>query len=232
MNIKNYCPIELNDLIRIGSPNDGGYVLPQCCIDNTEILLSFGISDDWNFEKDFSTKSKAMFISYDYSIKNSYIPRREDFLSVFDNKRGFYIPKFLDLYDDDSHICFNTIFNTTESNLILIKMDIEGGEFLVIPQLIPYLDRIVGLIIEFHSIDNNPQFEQILNVLLQKFYIAHFHGNNYSPMKNGIPVVSEITFINKKFVKEPVSLSNKKYPIDGIDSPCLKNAPDYILEFK
>jgi hypothetical protein len=46
-------PIALDDLIRIGQRNDGGYVLPRRAIAATNILLSFGISSDWRFEEDF-----------------------------------------------------------------------------------------------------------------------------------------------------------------------------------
>jgi hypothetical protein len=64
-------PIELDDLIRVGHESDGGYVLPKRCIEKTDILLSFGISDDWSFEDYFTRKKKARVFSYDYSIKDS-----------------------------------------------------------------------------------------------------------------------------------------------------------------
>ena len=42
---KNNC-----SLIRLGNNNDGGYVVEENSIKNSEILLSFGLSDDWSFE--------------------------------------------------------------------------------------------------------------------------------------------------------------------------------------
>ena len=39
-------------------------------IENTKILLSFGISDDWFFEKDFSKINNVKIYSYDHSIKD------------------------------------------------------------------------------------------------------------------------------------------------------------------
>ena len=43
--------IDNNDLIRIGSLNDGGYILSKNLTKNLNLLISFGISDNWDFEK-------------------------------------------------------------------------------------------------------------------------------------------------------------------------------------
>jgi hypothetical protein len=62
-------PIQLYDLVRIGKNGDGGYVLSQIQVDKTEMLLSFGISDDWSFEMDFSQKKQNLILyAYDYSV--------------------------------------------------------------------------------------------------------------------------------------------------------------------
>ena len=37
-------------LCRLGKNNDGGYLIGPKSIENTETLISFGISDDWTFE--------------------------------------------------------------------------------------------------------------------------------------------------------------------------------------
>ena len=46
------------NLLRLGNKNDGGYVVEKNSIKNSEILLSFGLSDDWSFESDFSKLGK------------------------------------------------------------------------------------------------------------------------------------------------------------------------------
>jgi hypothetical protein len=53
-------PVALDDLVRLGSRHDGGYVLPRRAIAATDILLSFGINDDWNFEKQFLRAYKSL----------------------------------------------------------------------------------------------------------------------------------------------------------------------------
>ena len=46
-------PIDVNDLIRLGRPNDGGYVVTKKILSISDGLLSYGINKDWSFEKDF-----------------------------------------------------------------------------------------------------------------------------------------------------------------------------------
>ena len=43
--------IENNELVRLGSVDDGGYVAPKQTILSSELLVSLGISDNWDFEK-------------------------------------------------------------------------------------------------------------------------------------------------------------------------------------
>ena len=42
-----------NELIRLGSRYDGGYVILKKQIKETNCLVSFGVSDNWDFEEDF-----------------------------------------------------------------------------------------------------------------------------------------------------------------------------------
>ena len=55
-------------LIRVGSLNDGGYVVPVDAVKQTKTLISFGLFDDWKFEKDFKKLSNCKVICYDNSV--------------------------------------------------------------------------------------------------------------------------------------------------------------------
>jgi hypothetical protein len=63
-------PINLDDLIRLGNTNDGGYILSKRMIDKTKIVLSFGVRDDWTFEENFARMKNVKIYSYDYSTKD------------------------------------------------------------------------------------------------------------------------------------------------------------------
>jgi hypothetical protein len=67
-NLERYHPVELDDLIRIGRDHDGGYVISKRQIEKTDILLSFGINDDWSFEADFEKRKRVKIYAYDYSV--------------------------------------------------------------------------------------------------------------------------------------------------------------------
>jgi len=56
------------ELIRVGKENDGGYCIPKKSLKNTSILYSFGLGDDWSFEKQFREHSGAKVVCVDYSV--------------------------------------------------------------------------------------------------------------------------------------------------------------------
>jgi hypothetical protein len=60
-------PVYTNDLVRLGRNCDGGYLVNRRALQNAG-LISFGINDDWSFEKDFSTHSNEQILMYDGSI--------------------------------------------------------------------------------------------------------------------------------------------------------------------
>jgi hypothetical protein len=80
-NLERYHPVELNDLVRLGRDHDGGYVVSKRQIEKTDILLSFGINDDWSFEADFERQKPVEIYAYDYSVskKCKQTEIRDDF---------------------------------------------------------------------------------------------------------------------------------------------------------
>ena len=57
------------ELVRIGSENDGGYVVSSSAVSNAQYLFSGGYGNDFSFEKDFLRISSAdSVIMFDYSI--------------------------------------------------------------------------------------------------------------------------------------------------------------------
>jgi hypothetical protein len=66
--LNKFHPIQLANLIRLGRDWDGGYVVSNEQIQKTEILLSFGINDDWSFENDFEKIKHIKIQAFDYSV--------------------------------------------------------------------------------------------------------------------------------------------------------------------
>jgi hypothetical protein len=68
--------LKLDDLIRVGRIWDGGYVISESLMKQSSVLLSFGINDDWSFEKDFNTRSGVRCYCFDFSIHNKTFFKR------------------------------------------------------------------------------------------------------------------------------------------------------------
>lgn len=66
---KTFLPKFKTSLIRIGKDNDGGYCVPKKSVINSDLLFSFGLNDDWSFEKDFMCiNSKTKVFVFDKSV--------------------------------------------------------------------------------------------------------------------------------------------------------------------
>ena len=63
-----FFPKYKTELIRLGKDNDGGYLVPIKSIECTKNLYSFGLDDDFSFEKDFSKKQNINIYCYDHSV--------------------------------------------------------------------------------------------------------------------------------------------------------------------
>lgn len=62
-------PIDHPNLRRLGSPNDGGYVVPIEALERASILLSFGLSVDWSFERDaLALNPRLTLHAYDHTV--------------------------------------------------------------------------------------------------------------------------------------------------------------------
>ena len=66
LNLYNFLkPIYKTKLIRLGSENDGGYLINENVIGKVDNLVSLGIEHNWDFEKDMYYKSNCKIHAYD-----------------------------------------------------------------------------------------------------------------------------------------------------------------------
>lgn len=65
--------IDYARLSRLGRPHDGGYVVPLDAIVTSTCMLSFGISQDWQFERDVQRINPDISIyAYDHSVDKKF----------------------------------------------------------------------------------------------------------------------------------------------------------------
>ena len=77
--------VNKSNLIRIGPKTDGGYIVDKRILGKNNILVTCGLNDDWEFEKEFVKKNKdhKLLKKYDWDfISNQY-------LEVFQNLTNY-----------------------------------------------------------------------------------------------------------------------------------------------
>lgn len=118
-----------------------------------------------------------------------------------------------------------------DAKRVFLKMDIEGNEYRVLPQILAFSDRIDLMTIEFHDTDPlRPVFQAQIEAALEHFSIVHLHGNNIAGVgRDGLPECLEITFLNKRF---PVSDRRRnRLPVPGLDRANDPGRPDLVIRF-
>lgn len=198
-------PKHLYDLLRIGRNNDGGYLVEKDSFKDSKALISFGLSFDWSFEKDFyKFNPNAPIHCYDHTVKYSAIKKfsYRSLLNIFNKKyysmlgfknifKNFYLSIDYKNFFKENRIHFrsaigigtnlisiNDVFAKINSNDIFLKIDIEGSEYRVLNDILGVQEKLSGLVIEFHNIDLH--MDKILNFVnnLSLLKVVHIHGQN------------------------------------------------------
>jgi len=224
---------------RIGKQNDGGYVITHLP-GKYDVFLSGGISNDISFEEDFliwHPEQKLTCFAFDGTING--LPTRPTTDIRFIRKN---------LGATNTEHTTNLQEYMKEYNDIFMKIDIEGHEFRLLPNLVEsgYIRKIKQLVVEIHSpaditmfpnyfrglsdITNDKMFDLLKN-LNNSHTLIHFHANNGCKMSevDGIklPHVFELTYIRNEFITEK-KRNTEKLPTQ-LDMPNTTNKPDYEL---
>lgn len=248
-------PRHRDDLRRLGSKHDGGYVVTDDIVGNTDIIVGLGIGTNWDFERDFQKFTRCPVHSYDHTVSSNLFLRsalpnfrsitrlhkKETIRNILFSLRFKYFfsgknRHFKEKVTNDPSVGadFSTIFSRiSESDRVFVKMDIEGWEYSVLNDIKPYYERVSGLAVEFHHLDTLGHVADMhINDIKKFFDIVHVHVNNCGALnKKGKPGVLEMTFENKRLRGIEGKDSGHKYPIDGLDSPNSEDRPDYRLIF-
>ena len=259
--IKDLKPIFVDneDLIRLGSIDDGGYVVPKETVESSNSLISFGIGDNWDFEKDFLRKSSAYVFAYDFSLDNNFWlsklkkdlikflllkifkPKKLykmfqyiDFLLFFkmSKKNRFYLKK---IGKGDDCLNLNKIIEDhfNNENRLFLKIDIEGFEYEILEDIISNSHKIQGMVIEFHDVTKNlNKITHFINELKSELFLVHIHGNNYTVKEiDKFPEAIELTF-SKRTLHNENKRNYKEYPLQNLDYPNSKRSPDVKITFE
>lgn len=235
-----------SDLQRIGKDNDGGYLVSEEDISESEVLISFGINDDWSFEESFLKRKGVTVYAYDASV-NGYnfkaiflrslfslydLPSAwrnfkvwKSYQIFFSQPNVHHVQKFIGVETDDMRCrTFRDALSITTSKNIFLKIDVEGSEYRFLDEIVACQDRLIGLVIEMHDCD--------LHLLaLQRFIgnlglkLVHVHANNTGMIRrpDGLPLVLELTFSRYAEVGEVAQLPHP------LDMPCSQDKDEILL---
>ena len=61
------------ELIRLGNDSDWGYVISKKSVENSKLLISFGLSNDWSFDEAYTNITNQKIYCYDLSVNNFFL---------------------------------------------------------------------------------------------------------------------------------------------------------------
>jgi hypothetical protein len=243
-------------LIRLGNKYDGGYLVDETSIKDSEFLVSGGIFYDFKFEHDYISLTNNSIYCFDHIInpfkhillwililikrliffenKEKLLKAKKNivkpikFLQFVRKKKVNYEKKGIG--NDSTNIySLDTILKKIASKKkYFLKIDIEGDEYKILNQIINNSEYLTGLVIEFHNVSKNiKQIEIFINKLpLELIYI---HSNNAGEVNEyNDPEIIELSF--SKFVLSNSNDKFKKHKLDFPNNPYKKEINLNFLE--
>jgi hypothetical protein len=188
-----------------------------------------------NFEYDLADRDIKSFLA-DYSVNR--LPSSSSINSNFslDNKM-YFTKKFLGTDNNEMHINFNEWFlkNSKPNEDHILKLDIEGDEYKVLPMITEEnLLKMRIIIFEIHNFRNIlfplglEIIQGIFDKLLKKHTIVHICPNNKSPSikySNKLELFDllEITLLRNDRISYKECAKIFPHPLDSKNNPLFGN---------
>ena len=250
------------DLERVGVHRDGGYAANPRALREAKYCVSIGLGMDWSFERDLHSRyGISEIVVFDGTVSlSTYLKRAAGVfwqMVLFREKPrafAFAIVRqvfgyFLFFHGTAKHqkkmvvskplkkneVDIAEIFkNVSDSNAMITKIDIEGGEYQLIEKLLSSsaFRNSITIVMEWHDTHvKRDDFLRFVNEMSSTHFLIHIVGNSGAGIADdGLPEVLEITWQRKDL--ESLSERVKKLPIEGVDFAHAENRPLYDLEFR
>lgn len=212
-------------LLRIGGPADGGYLVPDD-LDGIAACFSPGVGDSVAFESDLLARGIPSHLA-DHTV-DSPDPARFDFE-----------PKRLAPRTGEDRISLEdwVALKRPGDDDLMLQMDIEGGEWSVLPAVpSETLRRFRIIVLELHRLGESgtpegmARIRAALDPLLAGWVVVHLHPNNHTPLRDvhGIPMPKylEVTLLRRDRVQHTAPVERLPHPLDA---PNLRDRPDVVL---
>lgn len=208
-----------HELIRVGANGDGGYLVPNILKD-IDFVFSPGVANTATFEEALIAVGIPCYLA-DYSVE----------VSPISGDKVDFEKKFIGRFDNEMFMTMDTWIKMKkiDSNNLLLQMDIEGAEWDVFDSMAhETLLKFRVIVIEFHNLHllffrfSFERIKKIFELLLNDFYIVHYHPNNNDGLQEflGLKIspTAEITFLRKDSCSEKVPRDKITHLLDTQNS--------------
>ena len=223
-------PKVIPDPVRVGCDNDGGYIIPRMLLDHCDDLLSCGLGENWSFDqgwRDLKPESKIHMYDGTVNINNMKDYLRDSYQEFFSQHATHYEENI-----GPGYTAFSTAIHRLDSQRVLLKMDIEGGEFPLINEILANRTIFPGIIIEIHFANHRrQQFIDTVKKLQTEYALVHLHGNNHTPLSaDGSCDCYEFTFLRHDLCTD--FTDRPEFYLPGIDFSNVIGSDDYEFYFE
>ena len=207
--------IDLELIYRVGSTLDGGYVMHK--IGNEKKAISIGVGRDVSWDLAISELG-IMVHMFDHTVARP--PK------IFTNSKFHKIGIRSSKTKNSKRLLeFEGILQKSgceESENLILKIDIEGGEWEILEEIESrFLEKFNQIIIEFHDVDlNDPIKKNVLEKVKLTHSIIHINPNNYSKITSFegylFPNILEVTYVKNQLLHNTKikTFSSKTYKND------------------
>jgi FkbM family methyltransferase len=227
----------------MGAPNDGGYVVSRQAVEQSDLLLSMGLNDDWAFEADYLRRSKGRIICLDHSVDGVFwawytlhglvrfsakrATRYLAYRSFFTRARAEHRRVKVG-YDGTKSASLAALMMELKEDHIFLKVDIEGSEYRILDDIVRYSSRFTGVAIEFHDVDLHRDLIAGFLSRLEGFQVVSLHANNFGGADSeGDPLVIEVTLTREEFC--PAAEDRRLG--EALNTPNNPGIPDIAIRF-
>jgi hypothetical protein len=223
-------PKTITDPVRIGCASDGGYIIPRMLLDHCDDLLSCGLGENWSFDQGWrAIKPEAKIHVYDGTVS---LKKMKDYLRA--PYQEFFPHKATHFRENvgPGHCPFATAIARLKSKRVLLKMDIEGGEFPLIDEILANREIFPGIVIEIHFANfRRQQFVDTVKKLQTEYVLVHLHGNNHTPLSaDNSCDCYEFTFLRHDLCTD--FTDRPEFYLPGIDVSNVPGIDDYEFYFE
>ena len=223
---------------RIGTREDGGYVISEIPGLTYDAIYSYGSNDQTTFEREMYANYGTQSWVYDHTIDG--LTNKPDYINFI--KEGLRSDTFnwcvngVPLPKEPTDTIENHIIKNGHQNYknLFLQMDVEGSEWealYVTPDSV--LKQFAQMVIEFHARVSIPAMTAVYEKLNKHFIVTHIHGNNHDQcpwIDINFPKAIEVTLVRKDLV-ETSEIDMGEFPDKNLDSPNWTMFPDLTLDW-